>query len=240
MSPAPAYLLESWAVTPLFSLLLTIAAWLTGVALQRRTRWAAANPVLIAILIIGLVLRVLHISYATYFAGAQALNFLLGPAIVALAVPLVRAIEPIRQNLWPMLAALLAGAVTSMLTGYAVVRSMGGGRTLALSMLPKALTTPIALQVSQDIGGISSITVVLAILAGILVAATIHGIMRFLNIDEPGAVGLAAGNAGSGIGSSAVIAQHPLAAAFAAVALALNGVATAALAPLFAALLKRW
>ena len=225
---------------PLFALSLTIGAYVLGAMLQRRTRSPLLNPVLFAIVVIGFVLHWLHISYASYFAGAQPLNFLLGPAVVALAIPLVRAIEHIRLNLWPMLFALLAGSLTSMLSGYALVRALGGNQSLALSMLPKSLTTPIAIDVAQAVGGIPSIAAVLAILSGILVAIAINPVSRWIGVRDPSAIGLAAGGAGSGIGAARVIPQHPLSAAFAAVAIGLNGLITAALAPLLVRLLKHW
>ena len=228
------------SATPVFPLSLTIGTYLAGIAVQRRTRWALANPVLLSILMIAFTLRALHMPYATYFSGAQLLHFLLGPATVALAIPLVSAIEHIRRSLWPMLLAILAGSVTSMVSGYVLVRAFGGSQVLALSMLPKSLTTPIALDIAQGIGAIPSLVAVLAILAGILVAVSINGVLRWIRVSDPNAIGLAAGTAGSGVGASRVIDQHPLSAAFAAVAIGLNGLITAALAPFFATLLKRW
>ncbi len=240
MTPAWKALEQLCSGTPVFPLALTLGTYLAGVAVQRRTRWALANPVLLAILMIAFTLRALHMPYATYFAGAQLLHFLLGPATVALAIPLVGAIEHIRRNLWPMLFALLAGSVTSMVSGYALVRAFGGSQVLALSMLPKSLTTPIALDIAQSIGAIPSLVAVLAILAGILVAVSISGVLRWIQVTDPSAIGLAAGTAGSGVGASRVIDLHPLSAAFAAVAIGLNGLITAWLAPFFATLLKRW
>ncbi len=240
MTPAWKTLEQLCSATPVFPLSLTIGTYLAGTAVQRRTRWALANPVLLSILMIAFTLRALHMPYATYFAGAQLLHFLLGPATVALAIPLVSAIEHIRRNLWPMLLAILAGSVTSMVSGYTLVRVFGGSQLLALSMLPKSLTTPIALDTAQSIGAIPSLVAVLAILAGILVAVSINGVLRSIHVSDPSAIGLAAGTAGSGVGASRVIDQHPLAAAFAAVAIGLNGLITAWLAPFFATLLKRW
>ncbi len=226
--------------TPVFPLALTVGTYLLGAAVQRRTRWPLANPVLISILLIAVTLRALHIPYATYFGGAQLLHFLLGPATVALAIPLVSAMEHIRRALWPMLLALLAGSVTSMVSGYALVRLCGGSQVLALSMLPKSLTTPIALDIAQNIGAIPSLVAVLAILAGILVAVSINDVVHWIQVKDPSAIGLAAGTAGSGVGASHVLDQHPLSAAFAAVAIGLNGLITACLAPFFAAWLKHW
>ncbi len=223
-----------------WGLLLTMGAYLCGTAVQRRVGSPLANPVLIAIVLIGGVLRLLHISYTTYFASAQLLHFLLGPATVALAIPMVRAMRHIRRSLWPLLSALVAGSITGAVSGYGLVRLCGGDRQLALTMLPKSVTTPIALEVANSIGGIPSLTAVFAILSGILVAVGINHAAAWIRVDDPAAVGLAAGTAGSGIGASRVIAQHPLSAAFAAVALGANGLLTAVLAPPLARLLTRW
>ena len=227
-------------VIPLFAIVLTLGAYLFGVEIQKRLRNPLANPVLIAIMIIGSTLRLLHLSYQDYFSGAQFIHFLLGPATVALAIPMVRALEHMRRSLWPMLAALFAGSIVGMVSGYGLVRMLGGTQAVALSMLPKSLTTPIALAVSQNIGGVPSLCAVLAIVGGILVAVGIDRTLDWVNIHDPAARGLAAGTAGSGIGSSRVIPQHTLSAAFAGVAIGANGIITAVLAPLVAPLLKHW
>lgn len=227
-------------LAPLLALTLTLVAYLAGVALQRRLKTPVANPVLFAIVVIGIALRLTHTSFAAYFAGAQFLHFLLGPATVALAIPLVQSIEVIRRSLVPLLAALAAGSLTSALTGYGLARALGASQPIALSMLPKSLTTPIAIGVAESIGGVPSLCAVLAIAAGILVAVSIDAVARSLRVTDWQAIGLAAGTAGSGIGASRVIPQHPLAAAFAGVALGANGLLTALLAPLLAKLLKHW
>lgn len=228
------------SVVPLFALALTCGAYLLGVALQRRLRSPLANPVLLAILVIGLVLRVFHLSYESYFSGAQFIYFLLGPATVALAIPLVRSLDQMRRHLVPTLTALTAGALVSTISGYGLVRLLGGSRALAFSMLPKSVTTPIAIGVATVLGGLPSLTAVLAIAGGILVAIVIDPVLGLFGITGSAARGLAAGTAGSGIGASRVIPQHPLAAAFAGVAIGVNGLLTAILAPLLAPLLRHW
>lgn len=240
MSPLIQHVSISPGLLPLFALALTVGAYLLGVAVQRRLGSAAANPVLIAIVLIGLTLKALHLSYDTYFSGAQFIHFLLGPATVALAIPLVRSLEHMRRSLWPMLAALLGGAVVGMVSGYGLVRLLGGSQVVALSMLPKSLTTPIAIGVSQAVGGVPSLTAVLAIAGGILVAIGIDPVLRMTRVQDPGPRGLGAGTAGSGIGASRVIPEHPVAAAFAGVAIGANGFFTAVLAPVVAHWLKRW
>ena len=227
-------------IVPLFAIVLTLGAYLFGVEVQKRLPHPLANPVVIAIVIIGITLRLLHLSYQDYFTGAQFIYFLLGPATVALAIPMVRALEHMRRGFWPMISALLAGSLVGLVSGYAIVRLLGGSQAVALSMAPKSLTTPIAIAVSASIGGIPSLSAVLAILGGILVAISIDPVFRWLKIDEPSAKGLAAGTAGSGLGASRVIPQHTLSAAFAGVAIGANGMLTAFLAPILVPLLKHW
>lgn len=225
---------------PLFALTLTVGSYLLGVEIQKRAQHPLANPVLIAIILIGVTLRFTHTSYSSYFSGAQFIHFLLGPATVALAIPLVRSLEHMRRLLVPMFTALIAGSILSMTAGYLIVRALGGPRLLALSMLPKACTTPIAIGIATRIGGDPSLTAVLAIAGGILVAICIDPITKALNLHDPAARGLAAGAAGSGIGASRVIPRHTISAAFAGVAIGLNGLITAMLAPLFVEILKRF
>jgi len=227
-------------IVPLFAIVLTLGAYLFGVEVQKRLRNPLANPVLIGIVLVGITLRVLHLSYQDYFTGAQFIHFLLGPATVALAIPMVRALEHMRRGFWPMLSALVAGSLVGLLSGYGLVRLLGGSQAIALSMAPKSLTTPVALAVSIAIGGIPSLSVAFAILGGILVAVFIDPLLHWLNINEPSARGLAAGTAGSGIGASRVIPQHTLSAAFAGVAIGANSILTAILAPIVIPLLKHW
>ena len=197
-------------IVPLFAIVLTLGAYLFGVEIEKRLRNPLANPVLIAIVLIGVTLRLLHLSYQDYFTGAQFIHFLLGPATVALAIPMVRALEHMRRGFWPLISAILAGCIIGIVSGYGLVRLLGGSQAVALSMTPKSLTTPIAIAVSASIGGIPSLSAVLAILGGILVAISIDPILHWLKINEPSARGLAAGTAGSGIGASRVIPQHTL------------------------------
>lgn len=227
-------------MSPLFLVTLTLCAYLLGEAVSRRTQSSLANPTLLAILIVGAALRVTGISYAGYFSGAQLLHFLLGPATVALAIPLVRSLEHLRRGLLPTLAALVAGSVTGAVSAYGIVRLCGGDRLLALTMLPKSLTTPIALGVSQSIGGVPALTTVFAIAAGVLVAVCLPLLMKVLRVTDPAAAGLAAGTSGSGIAMARVVHLGTVPVAFAGVAIGMNGLITAVLAPLLARLLQRF
>lgn len=217
----------------LFWLTFTLAAYMAGVQIQKwLKRNALANPVLLAILFIGATLKLTGVTYQTYFSGAQFIHFLLGPATVALAIPLVNHLHHIKRSLGPLLVALLSGSVVSALSGYGLVRLLGGTEEIALSMMPKAATTPIAIGVAQTIGGIPSLTAVLAIAGGVIAAVSIQKLMSWLRIKDWRACGLAAGTAGSGIGAAQVIPLHDVAGAFAGVAIGLNGLMTSILVPL--------
>ncbi len=221
---------------PLPWLAATLAAYLIGRAVQRRCGVAYASPVLIAIIVVAAVLVATGTPYATYFAGAWFIHFLLDPATVALAIPLARNLHHVRRSLPGTGLALLAGSATSIVSGVAIVWLLGGTRMVALSMAPKAATTPIAMAVSQEIGGLPALTAAFAILGGIVAAIAGERTLQQMRIDDRRSQGLAAGVAGSGIAAAQVAGRGELAAAFAALGIGFNGLLTALLVPLLALL----
>jgi putative effector of murein hydrolase len=221
------------ASLPLHWLAITLAAYLIGRLVQRACHGAAfASPVLIAIVIVAVAVLATGTPYATYFAGAQFIHFLLGPATVALAVPLARNLRYVLRNLHGITLALVCGSATSILSGIAIVWLLGGSRIAALSMAPKAVTTPIAMAVAQQIGGVPALTAALAILGGILAAIGGQQILYGMRIKDWRAHGLAAGVAGSGVAAAQVASRDERAAGFAALGMGLNGLLTALLVPL--------
>jgi putative effector of murein hydrolase len=225
------------APSPLLWIATTLLAYGLGQAAQRICRGSPlANPVLIAILLMAALLEATGTPYQTYFAGAQFIQFLLGPATVALAVPLARNIGHVRRSIRGTGLALLAGSLTSTLTGVCAVWLLGGSRAVAFSMAPKAVTTPIAMAVAQQVGGIPALTAALAIAGGIVAAVIGETVLRRLHIDDWRAHGLAAGVAGSGVAAAQVAPRDGLAAAFAAVGIGLNGLLTAVIVPIIALL----
>ena len=218
--------------TPLLWLFVTIAAYVIGLRVQRTLGHSPlASPVLIAIAIVAAVVMASENSYTTYFAGAQFINFLLGPATIALAIPLVKNLSYVRAHWRSIVTALVAGSLTSSVTGVAIVWALGGSRAVALSMAPKAVTTPIAMAVSTEIGGLPALTASLAIMGGIFAAVIGQSLLRSLRIEDWRAHGLAAGVAGSGVAAAQVASRDPLGAAFAALGVGLNGLVTALLVP---------
>jgi putative effector of murein hydrolase len=222
-------------LTPLPWLAVTLAAYVLGQKVQLVCRGAPlANPVLIAILLVSALLEATGTPYARYFAGAQFIQFLLGPATVVLAVPLALNLSHVRRSFPGVGLALLAGSLTSALSGVAVVAWLGGGRAIALSMAPKAVTTPIALSLAQEVGGVPALTAALAIAGGIIAAIVGQTMLRWMRVDDWRAHGLAAGVAGSGVAAAQVAPLSSLAAAFAALGIGLNGLLTAVVVPLVA------
>jgi putative effector of murein hydrolase len=233
-------LLSVWtplAATPLVWLFVTLIAYVVGQRVQRICKGSPlANPVLIAIVAVAGLLEATGTSYATYFSGAQFIHFLLGPATVALAVPLALNLGHVRRSFPGVGLALLAGSLTSALSGVAVVWVLGGGRAVAFSMAPKAVTTPIALAVAQEVGGVPALTAALAIAGGIVAAIIGQTMLRWLRVDDWRAHGFAAGVAGSGVAAAQVAPLSGVAAAFAALGIGLNGIVTALIVPLVALL----
>ena len=221
------------ATTPLLWLTLTVAAYVAGQTVQRLFRGSPlASPVLVAIVFVAGVVLATGTSYQTYFAGAQFINLLLGPATVALAIPLAKNLSLIRSNFGSICLALLAGSLTSIVSGVAIVWMLGGSKIVALSMAPRSVTTPIAVALSQQIGGVPALTAALVIFGGIVAAISGRQLLHCLEIRDWRAHGLAAGVAGGGIAAAEVAERNELGAAFAALGVGLNGLLTALLVPL--------
>jgi putative effector of murein hydrolase len=202
--------------TPLFGVTLTVLSYAIGLAIQRACRGAAVvNPVLISILLIACILKATGTSYQTHFAGGQFIHFLLGPATVALAVPVVENLEHLKRSWLGVVLAVTTGSLVSIISGIALVELCGGSRQVALSIAPKAVTSPIAIEVAQTVRGIPALTAVLAISSGILVAMFIQRLLPWAKTKDAQVFGLTAGTVGSGIGAAHALGFHEIAGAFA-------------------------
>lgn len=221
------------STAPLFWLTVTLLAWLAADALARASgRHPAANAVLIAGAIVGAVLLASHTDYRTYFDGAQFIHFLLGPATVALGLPLYRNRALVRRNLVPMAAALLAGSAASIASAVGLAAALGAPRDVLASLAPKSVTTPVAMAVSERLGGQPSLTAALVILTGIIGAVMVTPLMDALGMTDYAARGFAAGLAAHGIGTARAFTVDTVAGTFAGIALGLNALVTAVLAPI--------
>ena len=218
---------------PLFWLTATLAAFFVADAVARRAgRNPIVNPVLIAVALVAVLLKISGTDYQTYFNGAQFVHFLLGPATVALGVPLYRNLEMVGRNLLPMLAALVVGAAVAIVSAVGVAKALGAPKTVLISLAPKSVTAGVAMAVSESLGGLPPLTAALVIATGIFGAIVVTPMMNALRIRDYAARGFAAGLASHGIGTARAFSVDPVAGVFAGIAMGLNAVATPVLAPL--------
>ncbi len=223
---------------PLLWLAATLAAYAIGAALHERAgRAPVVNAVAIAVALLVAILLATGTSYATYFEGAQFVHFLLGPATVALAVPLFRNRHVVARALLPLGAALLAGALTAAGSALGIAWALGASRETILSLAPKSVTTPIAMGISERIGGTPALTAVLVILTGITGAVIATPLLNALGVRDWRARGFAVGLAAHGLGTARAFQVDQLAGTFAGIAVGLNGIATAVLVPVLVGLL---
>jgi predicted murein hydrolase (TIGR00659 family) len=235
-------LAELWvylSASPLTWLTATLIAYALSDALAERSRrHPLANPVLLSVILIGAMLAIANVPYRSYFEGAQFVHFLLGPATVALGVPLWRHRRTIRANLWPMLAALAIGAPVAVISAVASAWLLGAPPEALLSLAPKSITAGVAMAVSETIGGVPALTAALVILTGVIGAVVVTPLMNAMGITDFAARGFAAGLSAHGIGTARAFQVDQTAGAFAGIALGLNALVTALLLPAFAGLLS--
>jgi predicted murein hydrolase (TIGR00659 family) len=224
--------------SPLLWLFLTLAAYVAAVRLQRAlggSPWL--NPVLLAVATLVAVLWLTGTPYARYFEGAQFVHFLLGTATVALAVPLRRQWNEVRSLLGPALITLCVGNAMGAFLAVATLKLAGAPAVLLASIAPRGVTAPVAMAVSERIGGLPALTAVLVIASGILGATMATPLLNALRVHDWAARGLAVGMSAHGIGTARAFQVHPLAGTFAGVAMAGSTVITSVWVPFMMGLL---
>jgi putative effector of murein hydrolase len=225
--------------SPLLALILTLAAYQVGVMIYERTQLnPLANPVLIAVTLIALSITALDMPYATYFEGAQFVHFLLGTATVSLAVPIYQALPSLRGRVLPLVAALIGGGVTSIVSAVAIARLLGADESIVGAMVVKSITAPIGMGVAERIGASPTLTAVFAVTTGILGAALARFVLDALRCREWWQRGFAIGIASHGIGTSRAFSVNPEAGTYAGLAMGLHGVLGAVAIPWGVALLR--
>lgn len=222
---------------PLVWLTLTLMAYLAADRISLlANRAPLANPVLLAVIMLALTLWATATPYGIYFEGAQFVHFLLGPATVALAVPLHANLGRVRKALVPMMAALLAGSATAITVALGVGYALGLDIEPLLSLAPKSATAPVAMGVSERIGGAPALTAVMVLLTGVIGAIVATPLLNLLRIRDWRARGFAVGVAAHGIGTARAFQVNETAGAFSGIGMGLNAILTAVLAPLAASL----
>lgn len=195
------------------------------------------NPVLITVALIIAILSAFQVDYATYSEGGKMIEFWLKPAVVALGVPLYRQLETIRRQMLPVIAAELAGCVAGILSVVLVARLFGAADNIILSLVPKAVTTPIAIEISNAIGGITPLTAAVVVCTGILGNMAGFTMVSMSRIKSPIAGSLSIGTATHAVGTAAAMERSERFGAYSSLGLTLNGILTALLTPLLLPLL---
>ncbi|MCT2540435.1 LrgB family protein [Sedimentimonas flavescens] len=221
------------ASKPLLWLCATLFAYWAGDAIFRgsgRKPWA--NPVMIAVILLAVLLGLTGTEYQSYFEGAQFVHFMLGPATVCLAVPLQANLGAVRRALVPIVVALLAGSFTAVFSALAIAWAFGADTALLAALAPKSATAPVAIGISESLGGAPTLTAVLVLLTGMIGAIFVTPMLNALRLKDWRARGFATGVAAHGIGTARAFQVHDTAGAFASIGMGLNAVLTAFLAPL--------
>lgn len=242
--PSPQRLADIWvylSATPLLGLALTLVVYHGAFVLYRRSGFnPLANPVAMAVLALATLLWATGTPYATYFEGAQFVHFLLGPATVALAVPLFEQMGRLRRLALPLLGALVVGTLAATVTAVGVGWALGASPATLASLAPKSVTTPVAMGIADKIGGLPSLTAVLVVSTGIVGAASARFLFDAMRIQDPTVRGFALGTAAHGIGTARAFQVSEEMGAFAGLAMGLSALFSAVALPLVAALLLRW
>lgn len=222
---------------PLFCIGITLGAYQLALAGYERTRWVFLQPVLVSMVMVIGVLLLTGIDYPAYMSGVSVLTVLLGPATVALAVPLFLNLRRIRQLFWPTLITLLVGGPVATVAGVGLAWLFGVRGEVLMSLAPKSVTSPIAMLVAHQIGGVAALAAVFVLITGVIGAMLGPELLRRIGVHHPAAQGMALGMTAHAVGTSRALQEGEECGAFAALAMSLMGVATAVLLPLAVALI---
>ena len=214
-----------------FLLAVTFIVFFLAKLLQKKTGLMLLNPILLAIAVLIIFLKTAGISYETYSEGGRLIEFWLKPAVVALGVPLYLQLETIKKQLLPILLSQLAGCVVGVVSVVLIAKAMGASEEIIYSLAPKSVTTPIAMEVTQSLGGIPSLTAAVVVCVGLLGGILGFKTLKLTHVGSPMAQGLSMGTAAHAVGTSAAMDVSRKYGAFASLGLTLNGIFTALLTP---------
>ena len=214
-----------------FLLAITFGIYFFAKLLQKKTGLVLLNPILLTIAALIIFLKMTNISYETYNKGGYLIEFWLKPAVVALGVPLYLQLETIKKQLLPILLSQLAGCIIGIVSVVLIAKLMGASQEVILSLAPKSVTTPIAMEVARSLGGIPSLTAAVVVCVGLLGAILGLKTMKLMRVGSPIAQGLSLGTAAHAVGTSTAMDISSKYGAYASLGLTLNGIFTALLTP---------
>ncbi len=222
---------------PLFCLALTFGAFQVGLWCQKKTKSTLCNPILIGAALVVVVLLLTGIDPEVYAAGNTGLSWLLTPATVCLAVPLYRQLKTLKKNLPAILIGVVSGSLTSLTVIFILCGLFALDRQLSVSLLPKSITAAMGIVLSENCGGIVSLTSVIILITGILGNAIGSSLCKLLRLTDPVSQGVAFGTASHIVGTSRATEMNPLAGAVGGLSLVIAGIFTALIFPLICSLL---
>ncbi len=228
---------EFLAASAYFGVLLSLGAYELGLFLKKKLKWSLCNPLLISVLVVIAALLVLRIDYDSYYEGGKYISYLLTPATVCLAVPLYEQIGLLMKNLKAVVVGIVSGILANLVGILLLARLFSLSHKEYVTLLPKSITTAIGMGVSEELGGVVTITVAVIIITGIMGNVIAETIFKIFRIEEPIAKGLALGNASHAIGTSRAMEIGEIEGAMGSLAIAVAGLLTVVAAPLFAQLL---
>ncbi|MDD0973223.1 LrgB family protein [Pseudomonas fontis] len=217
---------------PLFGIGITLGAYQLVLAAYEKTRWIFLQPVLVSMLVVIGVLLTCGLSYAEYRKSTEIMNILLGPATVALAIPLYLNLRRIRQLFWPTFTTLVIGGLVATCLCVLLGWWLGAEHMILMTMAPKSVTSPIAMLVAEQIGGVAALAAVFVLITGVIGAIFGPGLLTRFGVHSPEARGMALGITAHAVGTSVALQESEECGAFAALAMSLMGVATAVFLPL--------
>ena len=221
------------AASPLWWLSVTLVIYLAAQKLFLKSGgFSLLNPVAVSVITLIGLLQFSNTCYDDYFKGAQFLHFLLGPATVALAVPLFRQFSRLKEIWFPVAVSLTVGSMVGAFSAMGIGYLLGLDRSVLLSLAPKSVTTPVAMGISEIIGGIPAMTAAFVVFTGIMGAVAGIGLLKLARVKDTSAIGISMGVAAHGVGTARAFEEHPSAGAFAGLAMAMTAFVTAVLLPI--------
>lgn len=214
-----------------FLIAVTFISFIGAQLLQRHLGIKLLNPILVSIIVMIVFLKSAGVDYGTYKEGGKFIDFWLKPAVVALGLPLYRQLSSIKKQLLPLLLSEIAGCVAGIVSVVVIAKLLGASHQIIMSLAPKAVTTPIAMEISATVGGIPSLTAAVVVCTGIFGGMAGFKIIKLSHIKSPIAQGLSIGTAAHAVGTSAAMERGERYGAFSSLGLTVNGLLTALLAP---------
>ncbi len=225
---------EFLSTSVFFGVIVSIAAYELGLLLKKKFKLAIFNPLLIAIIVVMLILTVFHVDYESYNEGAKYISYLLTPATVALAIPLYEQLEKLKKNFAAIMIGIASGVLTSLTTILVLALLFGLSHEEYVTLLPKSITTAIGMGVSEELGGIVTITVAVIIVTGVLGNMIAELVCRVFRIIDPVAKGIAIGSASHAIGTSKAMEMGEVEGAMSSLSIAMAGLLTVVGASIYA------